>query len=150
MYINQSTGLEFEDEMIILISDYAKKFYGEDAVQFAKTKEERIKADREQGTDFLLYGIPVDTTLNFHGKDNMDDIGEMPLNGFNVNFGFRKGNKRKEFNTPVLVIGASSPVEITKNNMWYYIQEIKTNIQNILDKAFDLYYDAIDSQEALA
>jgi hypothetical protein len=134
-YFYESTGHEFEGEVISILSAFARAEWGKDAVQFATEKQ-----DKHEGTDLFILKTPIDVTLDFEQKNRMRKLGNIKLDGITIEFGIRFGNSKANFKTPVLVIGATSAVEITKSNMWYTLDVIKSHVRNILDVGMDKYF----------
>jgi hypothetical protein len=102
--------------------------------------------DFQKGTDFFLYGIPVDVTLRDKGGQIKAVIGKFQTEAYAVILGIREWNSHVKFPQPVLV-------------MWFCIKNPQINqvdrlVQMItyehLNEAMDRYVNYIDpSEEAL-
>ena len=134
-YFFEAGGLEFESEMVDIVSSFAKREWGIGAVKFSTAQQ-----DRFEGTDLFVLGVPIDVTLAFAKKNRTRKLGALAINGVTIDFGVRYGNHKSTFKMPVLVIGAESAVGITKSNMWVALDTIKTNIQKILNQGMDEYF----------
>jgi len=136
----EASGYEFESELVDYFSTYAKREWGNKAVQFSTEQQ-----DRYEGTDLFVLGIPIDVTLAFATKNKTRKLGRMEFDGVTIDFGIRFGNGKANFKTPVLVIGAETAIGITKNNMWVVLDIIKSNISKILDMGMDDYLLATEA-----
>ena len=143
MFGNIKLGLRLESELIEYLCFQYKDGY------VSSTDEQ----DALQGTDGFLWGMPFDLTCNFENKDHMVRLEERVnlVNGADVIFGIRTGNSHKEFETPVLVIGISTP-SITSIGAWWnnLMDAFLQKIDAICDKAQDLYWAYIDRMEEAA
>lgn len=139
-YFFESGGLEFESEMVDIVSAFAKREWGIGSVKFST-----LYQDRYEGTDLFILGIPIDVTLAFEKKNKTRRLGELTLDGVTIDFGVRFGNHKANFKMPVLVIGAGTAVGITKSNLWVALDTIKTNVQEILNKGMDEYFLATEA-----
>jgi hypothetical protein len=138
-YFFEAGGLEFESEIVDIVSSFAKREWGIGAVKFST-----VLQDRYEGTDIFILGVPIDVTLAFSRKNKTRRLGELMLDGVTVDFGVRFGNHKANFKTPVLVIGAGTAIGITKNNMWVALETIKANVQEILNTGMDGYFLATE------
>ena len=134
-YFFEAGGLEFESEMVDIVSSFAKREWGIGATKFSTEQQ-----DRFEGTDVFVLGVPIDITLAFEKKNKTRKLGKLKINGVTIDFGVRYGNHKAMFKMPVLVIGAESVLGITKSNMWVALDTIKTNIQKILNQGMDEYF----------
>ena len=139
-YFFDADGYEFEDKIVDIVSVFAKRSWGNKAVKFSTTQQ-----DRYEGTDLFVLGIPTDITLTFATKNKTRNLGRLVLDGVTVDFGIRFGNGKAMFQTPVLVIGAKRADGISKKNMWVVLDTIKTYVHEILDTGMGKYYDAVDA-----
>ena len=139
-YFFEAGGLEFESEIVDIVSAFANREWGIGAVKFS-TKQQ----DHFEGTDLFVLGVPIDITLAFGKKNRTRRLGTLTLDGVTIDFGVRFGNHKANFKVPVLVIGAESVIGITKSNMWVALDTIKTNIGAILNKGMDDYFLATES-----
>ena len=131
-----STGIEFEDAVTQIVERYSLKSWGIGAFKFST-----LKQDKFEGTDFTVLGVPMDITLNYEAKKRMIPVSRtLTYGNLSVQFGVKTGNVRKRFETPVLVLGFSSLWNVTKDNMWLIIDEIKNNLQEILEVGMDEYF----------
>jgi len=130
-----SLGIEFETDMVEVISSFAKKTWGTSSVKFTTTKQ-----DRYEGTDLFVLGIPVDITTAYKTKKRMKHLKKIVRNGMVFELGLRYGNEYCTFKTPVLVIGVKTEYcEITKANSWCVLGDIKANIEEVLNIGMDKY-----------
>lgn len=139
-------GHELEDEMISVIGEYFV-FKGERKSLVCKSGSDD---DIKQGTDCIIYGVPVDVTANFYGKDNMSVLSESIdlIGGLKVEFGVRTGNSYKgytPFETSVLVIG------ITGGNdslLGRYMASIMASFREVIEAVIEVgqsqYWDWMD------
>ena len=139
-YFFESGGLEFESEIVDILSSFAQREWGIGAVKFSTTQQ-----DHYEGTDIFVLGVPIDITLAFDKKNKTRRLGTMAMDGLNIDFGIRFGNHKANFKMPVLVIGAESVIGITKSNMWVALDAIKNNIQAIVNKGMDEYFLATEA-----
>ncbi|MCL1884457.1 MAG: hypothetical protein FWF81_12010 [Defluviitaleaceae bacterium] len=139
-YFFETGGLEFECGVVDVVSAFAKREWGNKAVKFSTTQQ-----DRHEGTDFFVLGIPIDITLAFDKKNKTRKVGTLKMDGVTIDFGVRFGNNKAKFKTPVLVIGAEAAIGISKSNMWITLGIIKDNVQKILDMGMDKYFLATDA-----
>jgi len=133
-YFFEAGGYEFESDVVAVVSAFAKNEWGNNAVKFST-----VQQDRFEGTDLYVLGVPIDVTLAFEKKNKTRRLGKLKLDGVTIDLGIRFGNGRANFKTPVLVIGAETALGITKANMWYVLDVIKSNILKILDLGMDKY-----------
>lgn len=137
-YFFETTGLEFETEIIDKISLFSLKEWGVGAFKMSTLAE-----DRFEGADCFVLGIPIDITLAYEQKKRMKRLNcQLIFDGITVEFGVRFGNSQVQFDTPVLVIGVGSSLGVNKGNMWYALDMIKTNLKQILDTGMDAYFEA--------
>jgi len=138
---SQAHGREFEDAFVEeCISSYRGDF----------TITTGTELDKCQGTDGILYGIPVDFTMHYNGKDHMTDLDSetsifVRKQEIKIQYGIRYGNSYKgfsKFKKPVLVVGVKTDLAWA---VWEdAIREaIHKNIQSIMDTGMDAYLDAI-------
>ena len=133
-YFFEAGGHEFESDVVEVISAFAESAWGASAVKFSTMQQ-----DRYEGTDLYVLGIPIDITMAFEKKNKTKRLETLVLDGVTINLGIRFGNGKANFDTPVLVIGAATALGITKANMWYALDVIKTNLLKILDLGMDKY-----------
>ena len=139
-YFFEAGGHEFEADVVDVVSSFAKREWGTDAVKFSTAQQ-----DRFEGTDLYVLGIPIDFTLAFERKNKTRKLGVLTLDGVTIDFGVRFGNHKANFKVPVLVIGAESVLGITKSNMWIALETIKTHVQEILNVGMDEYFLATEA-----
>ena len=139
-YFFEAGGLEFESDVIEVVSAFAKREWGDTAVKFST-----VQQDRYEGTDLYVLGIPIDITLAFEKKNKTNRLETLVLDGVTIDLGIRFGNGRVNFKTPVLVIGAGTALGITTSNMWYTLDVIKSNLLKILDLGMDKYLLATEA-----
>ena len=133
-YFFESGGYEFESGMADVVEAFATREWGSRAVK-ASTQSQ----DSYEGTDLFVLGVPIDITIDFDRKDKTRRLGGLSLDGVAIDFGIRYGNRKANFNLPVLVIGAASAVGITRSNMRLVLDIIKENIKKILNMGMDEY-----------
>ena len=108
------------------------------------------KLDYEEGTDALLWGVPVDFTYHFNGKDYTDELlnpGEwfiLPCE-IPVKLGVRTGNTHHDFDKPVLVVGLSCDREELISKMDSAIRQFVYFANQIFELAFDRYWEWCDA-----
>ncbi|MDO4271404.1 MAG: hypothetical protein Q4C83_00245 [Candidatus Saccharibacteria bacterium] len=146
LWVDKPAGELFEHTMIRVL----KNVYKENpraVVDYTGTRR-----DTHEGTDCTLMGIPLDITLNYEGKDkinNLVDTFELTsrANGCgellaNVKFGIRLGNRHAKFRLPVLVFGVSLMPTI---NFWRYEELIydalRRDMRSMFDRMQDKYLD---------
>jgi len=139
-YFFEAGGYEFESDVVSVVSSFAKREWGNNAVKFSTMQQ-----DRYEGTDLFVLGVPIDITLDFERKNKTRRLGKLELDGVIIDIGIRFGNNRANFKTPVLVIGAETALGITKSNTWYVLDVIKSNVLKILDLGMDKYWLATES-----
>lgn len=144
-YSKKNLGMELEDELVNVTSLYFSK-KGDKGFQPAVG----TKADKEQGTDAYIWGVPCDFTCNFAGKDHMTVLQkDVPIgHGISVKFGVRTGNSYKgykKFNTPVLVIGIDGADTSVLNRWLENITSLfASKIGDIIDVGQTQYWDWCD------
>jgi len=139
-YFFEASGHEFESGVVDAVSSFAKREWGIEAV-----KSSTMQQDRFEGTDLYVLGVPIDITLSFEKKNKTRRLGALTMDGVVIDFGIRLGNHRANFKMPVLVIGASTAIGITKANLWLVLGIIKDNIQEILNIGMDKYFVATEA-----
>ena len=139
-YFFEAGGHEFESGVVDVVSSYAKSEWGKSAVKFST-----VQQDHHEGTDLFVLGVPIDITLAFEKKNKTRKLGVLTMDGIEIDFGVRFGNHKANFKIPVLVIGASSAIGITKSNMWLVLEIIKDNVQRILNVGMDEYFLATEA-----
>ena len=134
------SGDEFEADFI----EVCRKLYPEDAVPTYGTD-----IDYQEGTDMVLFKLPVDFTCNFAGKDHMQVLPNtvfIQRYGVDVKFGVRYGNSHNgyhEFKRPVLVIGIDYiPIEIRKD-LDPLFEIISSKLDKIIDMGMDQYFEVV-------
>jgi len=139
-----SFGLEFESEMIQVVSEYYRGLYQvvSEMTFRTSTKEE----DLYLGTDFFAEGIPVDATLAIDDKDHCTMCPKVySLGAHDVKFGIRYGNNwnygSNEFEKPVLVICITN---IARNYLMNVMEDVRKVIGEIIDMAVSFYYETVD------
>jgi hypothetical protein len=123
--------------------------------------------DRKFGTDFFAYGVPMDVTLDFDGKDKLEVLpGRLKLDddGNVVKFGMRFGNAHHDFETAedranpkveklVLVIAFAredktftnpDDLRIKRGEFKYLVQQFEKNFTTIIEEAQAAYWDKRD------
>ncbi len=99
-----------------------------------------------QGTDAVVYGLPVDFTCDFRGINHMVAYEEMSfeISGIGrVQFGVRTGSSRVKFDTPVLVIGIETPYNI-RQVCRHLFENIWSSIGRIVDTGSEVYWQYCD------
>lgn len=139
-YFFETGGLEFEAGIVDVVQSFATREWGVGAVKFSTTRQ-----DRFEGTDIFVLGVPIDVTLDFERKSKTRRLGGLSVDGINIDFGVRFGNRKANFNLPVLVIGAAAAVGITKANIWLVLDIIRDNITEILNVGMDEYFTATEA-----
>jgi len=139
-YFFESGGYEFESGVVGVVSAFAKREWGNDAVKYST-----VQQDRYEGTDLFVLGVPIDITLAFEKKNKTRRLETLELEGVTIDLGIRYGNGKAKFKTPVLVIGAETALGITKRNMWYVLDVIKSNVLKILNLGMDKYLLAAEA-----
>ena len=152
--IKLSCGLEFESEMKQITYDCFREECKVVSKKVARNSTK--KQDRENGTDFFVWGVPVDFTLTIDTKDHcIISPTVMKVGGHDVRFGIRTGNNYKgdcpkngyhEFPEPVLVIGVSG---IVRSWLATSIEAIKKELVSIYDAAMDFYWQEYDKRESI-
>ena len=108
--------------------------------------------DKFHGVDFILWGIPMDVTVN-PDKDHVEWSNQEVtlLNGTSVKFGVRTGNSHNgftRFEQPVLVLH----INCFYGNIFELedaiVEAMSKKIDEIVDAASDVYYDFIDRESA--
>ena len=135
-----SCGMEFESILLDTMYSFARKEWGISSVKFSTERQ-----DKFEGTDITLLGVPIDITLAFDKKKKTRNLGNVNKDGVTISFGVRFGNAKANFSMPVLVIGAETAFETTKENMWVMLDTIKTHIKEILDIGMDKYFLATEA-----
>jgi len=106
------------------------------------------KEDKEQGTDIVIYGVPCDITCDYYGKDHMEKLPKvLDLKHIRISYGVRTGNNHNgftKFDIPVLVIGIDAPIEYVKNYFDTIIDDIKRNLDEVVDMGQSQYFDWCD------
>ena len=131
-------GLEFESDLVELISNVSKKEWGVSAF-LQSTRQQDIK----EGTDCVVLGVPIDVTLNFDKKNKMWDSAQIfDLGLCRIRFGVRYGNDKRSFAVPTLVIGIESYSSV-KTWLVNILDEVKKYIKEILENGIDLYNERV-------
>ena len=102
------------------------------------------KEDEEKGTDFFLFGMPVDITgapLDMKScttKVRQDGI-ESPDGGLTVDFGLRSGNGKGSFAKPVLVLSIQEKGPVRRNGERNTSRRVEASTMGkaIVDGCFD-------------
>lgn len=139
------TGTLFEDDICAIF-----------ASEFPKLKNHRgTSLDKYEGTDFSLFDMRMDSTLNFSDKKWMPfwfetDIPATDTENFKM--GIRHGNSYKgysEFSKPVVVIGLDMESVDYKKNRDQIINNMRTHIQDLFNYAEAAYsdYTELDKEE---
>lgn len=108
--------------------------------------------DYYEGTDATLWGVPIDFTYHFNGKDYTDELLHsnewivLPC-GILVKIGVRTGNAHHDFEKPVLVVGLSCDYEELKANYKNALYQFVNRCQFIFELAFDRYWDWCDAHD---
>lgn len=137
-----STGLELEDEMYDSFEYHFKKSGPLQKEVFRRAAKEE---DYKLGTDAFIYGLPVDFTCNFAGKNHMVDTEVSMSTPFGeIKFGVRTGNGRVSFSQPVLVIGVDTDFYLKKNNIPSIISAVSKRVEEIISTGTDAYWDCCD------
>ena len=102
------------------------------------------------GTDLYVYGLPIDLTYNFRGKDHMSILpGAVELMpGIKIRFGVRTGNTHlghTKFAVPVLVIGIDGANDlIVRGWMDTLTRLFSEKIDEIIEVGQSGYWDWTD------
>lgn len=101
------------------------------------------KEDIEEGTDFFYNGIRFDITEDFSGKDNMAEgfQAEVDLPWAWIQLGIRTGNRKQQFEEPVVVIGVFAYSYESAKKVVFQLSE---HWSEIFEKAFDLWCEYDD------
>ena len=97
--------------------------------------------DTVYGTDFFLYGIPCDATLNSQ-KDHLTMLPDSFLlrkSNCEIKFGIRTGNDAHNFYDPVLVMCFDHKGFFTDNDMDEVAKDLKSNFKAVSDTAVRAY-----------
>lgn len=142
---SMSTGHELESELIDTCAEFfqAKTGLVEKTVFRFATQEE----DKFLGTDAFIYGVPVDFTCNFAGKNYTTDTRvsvELPGIG-KIRFGVRTGNGRTRFEMPVLVMGIETGAEIRKASIVRITDAVRAKMEEIVEVGSDSYWNHCDA-----
>ena len=125
---NGPTGVEYEIEMI-------------SGLKCEKASE---IDDLYCGTDGYLDGIRVDFTHAFDTKDHL--VARKYIEYLDLWLGIRTGNERKEFSTPVCVIGGNyEPSYVTQWILPNLNDWAKKHREEIADEVSDFYWGYMDS-----
>lgn len=139
-----TTGELFEDELLLT----ARRYFGGKNIAGTYEETDGTEADWKQGTDCKIWGLPVDFTYNFAGKDHMVACEQTVdlLCGVKVRYGVRTGNNHgAEFDTPVLVVGFECD-SAWLHAMWENIfDDIRKNFMDIIDAGIDQYWETVDA-----
>ena len=143
-YHEEKLGMLLEQDLTASLKDHFAD--DPDAVVYAGGTE----ADIEQGTDLFIYGVPVDITFNFTGKDHLEAFAEKVdvFGGVDVSFGVRTGNSHKgfsRFKKPVLVIGIDASESFIRDWMPRIISSFIEKIDEIIDVSQSQYWDWCDA-----
>lgn len=136
-----SLGIEFEGD----IADAIQATYND--LKYASQYE-----DRNNGTDAFLWGVRIDFTYNFYGKNNTEQLSanvELPC-GIDVRYGVRTGNEVVSFKEPVLVIGVDCDSHELRYQYDRIVSEIKTRAHEIIETGIDMFWSWIDVHPAYA
>jgi len=139
-YFFEAGGYEFESGVVDVVHSFATHRWGVGSVKFSTSRQ-----DRFEGTDLFVLGVPIDVTLAFERKSRTRRLGAMSVEGLTIDFGVRFGNRKADFEMPVLVIGAATAIGITKANMRLVLDIIRDNITEILNVGMDEYFHATDA-----
>ena len=103
--------------------------------------------DKEEGTDFVIDRLRMDSTLAFSHKNNMPffyDTGLYAGGCQNFKIGIRLGNTHKgysEFEQPVVVLGIDLPRSLYDANMDDIIGNLRKHADELFKKANEAYLD---------
>ena len=126
----QQTGFDFEDEFFRIISE---------TLDCTRASKEQ---DTKQGTDFFIEGIPADVTFNFSGKNYTKKVATFG----DWSIGVRTANGRRQFETPVLVIGMDCEPFYVRDCIIPRMRSEIGDIQAFADIISDAYWEFIDNQ----
>lgn len=138
-----STGYELEDELVDSFSYYFKK-------KGLLTKEIFRRSNKDEdvtlGTDAFVYGLPIDFTCNFSGKNHTEVLNTaISLSGIgSIRFGIRTGNGRTKFEKPVLIIGIDTDQYLRKNQIVHVVDAVSSKIERIIEVGSDAYWGYCD------
>lgn len=118
VYQSESFGKEFEELVVFALAEFLRKKYGANSYSFA-----------------------TEVTLNAKHKDHTSWLKSIDFNWLNVKLGLRTRNKVAKFEKPVLVLGFDG--EITRQNLAFIIGIIKKNVEQILEAAWDTYWEVV-------
>ena len=104
--------------------------------------------DKFEGVDVEIYGVGIDFTYFFSGKDHMEVLPGLFSGRYtDIKFGVRTGNSHHgytKFKTPVLVIGIDAETSYVRNWMANIIDDFEKNFEKIIDMAQDAYWSWMD------
>lgn len=138
-----NTGKLFEDDLLVV----AKQFFASKNDEGSFVETTGTELDKYEGTDALIWGVPVDFTYNFDNKDNMIELQRSIILslGIEVKFGVRVANECHRFKTPVLVIGFKCDTCWLKT-MWENIfDDIRRSFEEIIETGQDQYWNCLDA-----
>ncbi len=144
-FLDNPLGIDFEDELCEATRNYLAVRNPKMSDRVFKTYQGTIR-DKYAGVDAVIYGIPVDFTFNFHGKDHMDDLG-ITIGDFSL--GIRYGNSHNgftRFEEPVLVIGIDADNYYVRNFMHSIVDGFKASIHAIIEEGSSAYLDWMDAR----
>lgn len=142
--------------------EFTKKRFGKDleeVMSFYLTRwsegnngfKDTTNTDKDfyEGTDAVVYGVPVDFTANPY-KNNTSVFDFSSIISFSghdvtIKFGVRTGNGFVNFETPTLVIFVEDLSKSMQRDIDEFGEAFFREIDNLLDTGFDLYWSFVDS-----
>jgi hypothetical protein len=145
-FIKTSLGVEFEQELCEVCRE---TFHNMGDVKGFQSVN-GTKADLEQGTDCYIWGVPVDFTYNFEGKDHTEELPESIITReATFRFGVRTGNSHNgytQFDTPVLVIGIDETDSFVRMFLGNIVEAFKNKLMDIINLGQDQYWEYLDAK----
>lgn len=143
---SKKTGHQLESDLIDTFGSYYRIKYGK--IDYNVFRSATQEEDLEFGTDAFVCGLPVDFTYDFYGKKNMVRTSTtVDLLGIGkIRFGVRTANGRRKFDSPVLVIGIDTPLNV-RTYMANIIDAIRKNIEHIVNTGSDVYWQTCDTMK---
>jgi len=145
---NMPTGHVLEAKLVNTCAEFYKSQSKNGLVETSVFRYATQEEDKFFGTDAFFYGLPVDFTCNFSGKNHMEDLQvsvELPKIG-KIKFGVRTGNGKIRFDMPVLVIGVeTNDGYLAKSAIGRVTCAVRAQLQKIIDVGTNNYWEYCDA-----
>lgn len=147
--LSDPVGVEFEADLAdVCIRHFAAKTACAGKKRRDFVIESGTDRDKFEGVDVEIYGVGIDFTYFFSGKDHMEVLPGLFSGRYtDIKFGVRTGNSHHgytKFKTPVLVIGIDAETSYVRNWMANIIDDFEKNFEKIIDMAQDAYWGWMD------